>query len=149
VLLELQALVTPSGLANPRRTSIGVDVGRVSLLIAVLEKIVGIKLHDQDVFLNVAGGLKVLEPAIDLGIITAVSSSFTNRPIDPYTLILGEVGLAGEVRAVTGIEIRLGEASKMGFKRALLPKTNAKAKAPKGLELYGVASVEEALKLLQ
>lgn len=148
VLVELQALVSPSGFAQPRRTAIGLDSGRVALLVAVLEKVVGFNLHDQDIFLNVAGGLKVNEPAVDLGTIAAIASSFKMKPVDPHTLILGEVGLTGEVRAVTGIEMRLAEASKMGFRRCVLPKSNTKTKPPKGMEPMGVATVEECLALL-
>jgi DNA repair protein RadA/Sms len=148
VLVELQALVSPSGFAQPRRTAIGLDTGRVALLVAVLEKVVGFHLHDQDIFLNVAGGLKVNEPAVDLGTIAAIASSFKMKPFDPHTLILGEVGLTGEVRAVTGIEIRMAEAAKMGFRRCVLPKSNTKAKPPKGLELTGVTTVEECLALI-
>lgn len=148
VLVELQALVSRSSLANPRRTAIGVDTGRVALLVAVLEKVIGLTLYDHDIFLNVAGGLKVNEPAIDLGIVAAVASSFQSRPIDPHTLVIGEVGLTGEVRAVMGAEARLNEAMKMGFTRALLPKSHAKVKIPKGMELYSVANVEAALHLL-
>ncbi|MBI4366836.1 MAG: DNA repair protein RadA, partial [Deltaproteobacteria bacterium] len=148
VLVELQALVTGSGLANPRRTVIGADSGRVGLLVAVLEKIVGLTLHDQDIFLNVAGGLRVNEPAVDLGIAAAIASSVRNRPIDPRTLIAGEVGLTGEVRAVMNIEARLAEATKMGFTRAIVPKSHAKLKAPKGMEVCGVAGVDGALALL-
>lgn len=148
VLVELQALVSHSGLANPRRAGQGVDGGRVALLVAVLEKVVGLTLHDHDIFLNVAGGLKVNEPAIDLGIVAAIASSFQNRVIDPQTLVLGEVGLTGEVRAVAGVEGRLAEAMKMGFTRALLPKSHAKVKVPKGMELYGVHNVEAALQLM-
>ncbi|PIR16509.1 MAG: DNA repair protein RadA [Deltaproteobacteria bacterium CG11_big_fil_rev_8_21_14_0_20_49_13] len=148
VLVEIQALVTSSGFAQPRRTAIGMDSGRVALLVAVLEKIVGLHLNDQDIFLNVAGGLKVNEPAVDLGIITSITSSFKNKPIDPHTLILGEVGLTGEVRAVSGIEMRLSEASKMGFKRVLMPRSNTKVKPPKGMEAIGVATVEECLSFI-
>lgn len=148
VLLEVQALVSSSGFSQSRRTSIGVDSGRVALLVAVLEKVVGMQLHDQDIFLNIAGGLKVNEPAADLGIIAAIASSFKNKPIGPEMLILGEVGLTGEVRAVTGAEIRLAEASKMGFKKVILPKSNTKIKPPKGVETIGVSSVEECLNIV-
>lgn len=148
VLVEIQALVSSSGYAQSRRTAIGIDSGRVALLVAVLEKVVGMHLNDQDIFLNVAGGLKVAEPAVDLGIISAISSSFKNKPVDAHTLVLGEVGLTGEVRAVSGIEIRLAEAAKMGFRHAVIPKTNTKSKPPKGLELIGVSSVEECLSIV-
>lgn len=148
VLVELQALVTHSGLANPRRTVIGVDSSRVSLLVAVLERIVGLSLGDHDVFVNVAGGLKVAEPASDLGIVTAIASSFQNRPLPDRTVVIGEVGLTGEVRAVSGLEVRLAEAQKLGFTRAIVPASQVALKAPKGMELHGVASVSTALELL-
>lgn len=148
VLVEVQALVSHSGFAQPRRTAIGMDSGRVALLVAVLEKVVGMHLNDQDIFLNIAGGLKVSEPAVDLGIISSISSSFKNKPVDPHMLILGEVGLTGEVRAVTGIEMRLNEASKMGFKRVILPKSNTKTKPPRGIEIMGITSVEECLSVI-
>ncbi|MBI2092812.1 MAG: DNA repair protein RadA, partial [Deltaproteobacteria bacterium] len=145
VLVEVQALVSSSGFAQPRRTAIGIDSGRLVLLVAVLEKVVGLQLHDQDIFLNVAGGLKVNEPAADLGIISAIASSFKMKPVNPHMLILGEVGLTGEVRAVSGIEMRLNEAAKMGFKKVILPKSNLKTRVPKGLETIGVSGVEECL----
>lgn len=147
VLVEVQALVSPSGFAQPRRTAIGMDSGRVALLVAVLEKVIGLNLHDQDIFLNVVGGIKVNEPAVDLGTIASIASSFKNKPVDPHMLVLGEVGLTGEVRAVSGIEIRLAEAAKMGFKKVILPKSNAKTKPPKGIEMIGVSSVDECLRL--
>lgn len=148
VLVELQALVSSSGLANPRRTALGVDSNRLSLLVAVLDKIIGVQLHDQDIFVNVAGGMKVSEPAIDLGMVCAIHSSMLNKPIDPHTLLMGEVGLTGEVRAVSGLDVRINEAHKMGFKRMLVPRSQANQKVPKGMELMGVATVEEALQLL-
>lgn len=148
LLVELQALASSSGLANPRRTCIGIDSGRVALLIAVLEKIVGVSLHDQDIFLNVVGGLKVIEPAVDLGAVAAIYSSLHVRPIDPSVVLVGEVGLAGEVRAVTGCEMRLKEIEKMGFKRCILPKGNIKNLKCNGLDVAGVSSVDECLKTL-
>lgn len=148
MLVELQALVSHSGLANPRRTVIGVEGARVGLLLAVLERITGLALHDQDVFVNVAGGLKVAEPASDLGIVTAIASSFRNRPSPERTVIIGEVGLTGEVRAVVGLETRLAEAHKLGFRRAIVPKGQAGIKGPKGMELSAAGSVAEALECL-
>ncbi|HPQ80830.1 MAG TPA: DNA repair protein RadA [bacterium] len=148
VLLEVQSLVASSGLGTPRRTAIGVDAGRVALLVAVLEKIEGLTLRDQDIFLNVAGGIRINEPAADLGVIAAIDSSFKNRPIDHETIVAGEVGLAGEIRAVMGIEMRIREAEKMGFRRAIVPKTNLKAKIKTNMEIYGIGSVSECLKLL-
>jgi len=148
VLLEVQALVSSSGFGTPRRTSIGVDGNRVALLVAVLEKIAGVELKGQDIFLNVAGGIKINEPAADLGVIAAINSSFQNIPIDHETVVMGEVGLAGEIRAVMGIETRLKEAEKMGFKRAIVPKSNLKTKIPTKLEIFGARSVEECLRML-
>jgi DNA repair protein RadA/Sms len=148
VLVEVQALVSSSGFAQPRRTAIGVDTGRMALLVAVLEKVVGYQLHDQDIFINVAGGIKVNEPAADLGIVAAVASSFKNKPIDPKVMILGEVGLTGEVRSVSGIEMRLAEGSKMGFTKIIVPKSGTKMKTSKGVELVGVSNVEECLRLI-
>jgi len=148
VLLEVQALISGSGLTNPRRTAIGLDSGRVALLVAVLDKIVGVRLADQDIFLNVAGGIKIVEPASDLGVISALNSSFTNRPVDPETIVIGEVGLTGEVRAVLGCDIRLKEAEKMGFKRAVVPKSNLKSKIPAKMDVVGVTSVDQCLQTL-
>lgn len=148
VLLELQALVSNSGFANPRRNAIGIDSGRMSLLIAVLEKKVGLELRDQDVFLNVAGGIKIVEPASDLGVIAAIHSSFHNRPLDHETVFIGEVGLTGEVRAIQGVDVRLKEAEKMGFTRAVVPKASLKSKQTTKIDAQGVAHVEDLLKLL-
>lgn len=148
VLLEVQALVSGSGLTNPRRTAIGLDSGRVALLVAVLEKIMGLELANQDIFLNVAGGIKIIEPATDLGVIAAINSSHQNRAVDPETILIGEVGLAGEVRAVLGCDIRLKEAEKMGFKRAIVPKSNLKSKIPAKMDVIGVTSVEQCLQTL-
>lgn len=145
VLLEVQALVSGSGLANPRRTAIGVDSGRVALLVAVLEKVLGIHLSDQDIFINVAGGMKVSEPAIDLGVISAINSSFRNAAVDHETILIGEVGLAGEVRTVMGCDMRLKEAEKLGFKRAIVPKSNLKSKITSRMDVIGITSVEQCL----
>ena len=149
LLLEVQALVAGSGLANPRRTAIGVEASRVALLVAVLEKLVGLPLYDQDIYVNVAGGLKVSEPAIDLAILVALVSSFKNKPLDPQTVIFGEVGLSGEVRSVSHLEARLGEARKLGFTRVIMPKSPESAKnkltIPAGLSGIRVASVLQAL----
>jgi DNA repair protein RadA/Sms len=156
VLLELQALVSSSGLANPRRTAIGIDSGRMALLIAVLEKKVGLDLRDQDVFLNVAGGIKIVEPASDLGVIASIYSSFNNQSLDHETILIGEVGLTGEVRAVQGVDVRLKEAEKMGFIRAIIPQANLKStrstssgqELPMKIEVKGISHVEELLKIL-
>lgn len=148
LLVELQALVTHSGLANPRRTVIGVESNRVSLLAAVLEKVVGLQLGDQDIFVNAAGGLRVAEPASDVGIVTALASSFYNRPIPHDTVVIGEVGLTGEVRAVSGMEARLQEAAKLGFKTAVIPASQSTATKQHGLTIHPVQSVSQALDLL-
>lgn len=148
VLLELQSLVTSSGLGTPRRTALGVDVNRVALLIAVLEKIEGLELRNQDIFLNVAGGIRITEPASDLGVIVAIDSSFRNRPVDHETVVIGEVGLAGEIRTVMGVDMRVKEAEKMGFRRAIVPKSSLKIKLSSKMEIFGVSTVGEALKLV-
>lgn len=146
LLLEVQALVTHSGLGTPRRTAIGFDSLRLALLVAVLEKIVGLTLSDQDIFVNVAGGLKITEPSIDLGVCAAITSSFRNLPLNPKAIFIGEVGLTGEVRAVQQIEIRLREAKKLGFEKVFIPKGNAKAKTETGLEVTAVSTVDELIK---
>ena len=148
LLVELQALVSNSPLGMPRRTTIGVDHNRLALLVAVLEKKVGLNLAGQDIFLNVAGGVKLNEPAADLGMVVAVASSHLDKTIDPQTLLLGEVGLAGEVRGITQPEMRVREAAKLGFSRCLLPAGNLKQVKVKGMELIAVKSVEEALECL-
>jgi DNA repair protein RadA/Sms len=148
LLVELQALVSASPLGMPRRTTIGVDHNRLALLVAVLEKKVGLNLAGHDIFLNVAGGVKLNEPAADLGMVVAVASSHLDKTVDPQTLLLGEVGLAGEVRGITQPEMRVREAAKLGFARCLLPAGNLKQVKVKGMDLIGVRSVEEALEKL-
>jgi len=152
ILAELQALVAPSKLTMPRRTCIGVDFNRVSLLLAVLEKRVGMHLMGMDIFVNIVGGLIVDEPAVDLGIIAAVSSSFREKPIDAGTVIMGEVGLAGEVRAISQAEVRLKDAIKLGFTRCVLPKLNIdkleKSMVSRNMDLLGVRTVDEAMEKL-
>jgi len=145
LLVELQALVSSTSFGNPRRTTIGVDHNRLALLVAVLEKKVGLHLSGQDIFLNVAGGVRLNEPAADLGIVAVVASSHLDRIVDPQTIFLGEVGLSGEVRAVSQPEIRVKEALKLGFTRCILPAGNLKQVKVKGIELVGVKSVNEAL----
>jgi DNA repair protein RadA/Sms len=133
----------------PRRTSIGVDHNRISLLVAVLAKRIGIELGDQDIFVNVAGGLKVDEPAADLGIVTAMISSFSNKPVEPDLVIFGEIGLAGEVRGVSQPEPRIKESKKMGFTKCILSKTNMEnCNSLNGIELIGVQSVNELMDIL-
>ncbi|MCX7794172.1 MAG: DNA repair protein RadA [Thermodesulfovibrionales bacterium] len=149
ILLEFQALVSPATFGVPRRTSIGVDPNRVSLLIAVLEKKAGIHLIGMDVFVNVVGGLKVVEPAADLAIIASLSSSVKDKPIDPHTIIFGEVGLSGEIRAVSHADLRLREAQKIAFKKAIIPKVNAeRLKANISMDIRGVKEINEAMEYL-
>ena len=149
VLVEIQALVSRSGLAMPRRTSIGVDAGRVALLLAVLEKRRRMQLHDQDVFLNVAGGLRVDEPAADLAVIAAVASSARGRPLPEHAVLWGEVGLTGEVRSVARAEARAREAARQGFRRCILPAGNVRGlRPPDGLELTGVAALDALFEAL-
>jgi DNA repair protein RadA/Sms len=130
----------------PKRMANGVEINRVSLLLAVMEKRLGLHLAGQDVYVNVVGGMKIDEPAIDLGIVLAVTSSLRESPIDHATVVLGEMGLGGEVRAISQAELRIREAAKMGFKRCLLPERNlAKLDPIEGIELVGVHEVREAL----
>ena len=146
LLIELQALVSPTTFGMPRRTSMGVDFNRVNLLVAVLEKIAGLHLGGMDIFINVVGGIKIIEPAVDLGVVAAIASSLREIPIHPRTVLCGEMGLAGEVRAVAQVEARIREAAKIGFERAVLPKTNkARLKETFGLEIIEVNNVEDLL----
>lgn len=149
LLVELQALVTPSSLGVPRRTTLGVDHNRLSLLVAVLDKKVGLHLSGSDIFLNAAGGARLNEPAADLGMVVALASSHLDRVVNPQTVIIGEVGLAGEVRAITQPEARVREAAKLGFTRAIVPSGSLKqVSLLKGMEVVGVKSVQEALEQL-
>ncbi|MBW1678826.1 MAG: DNA repair protein RadA [Deltaproteobacteria bacterium] len=149
ILVELQVLVSNTNFGVPRRTSLGVDYNRVSLLVAVLEKKTGLNFLNQDIFVNVAGGIKIEEPAVDLGIIMALTSSFQNHSIDSRMVVFGEVGLAGEVRAISQAEMRIREASKMGFARCLMPQNNVnRLSIDSKLELIGVDSVEKALEMM-
>jgi DNA repair protein RadA/Sms len=145
ILVEVQALVAPTGYGTARRTAIGIDGTRVALLAAVLEKKHDVPLVGCDLFVNVAGGIQLTEPASDLAVCAALVSSLQNRPLDPHTLVLGEVGLAGEVRAVSQLEPRLAEAAKMGFTRVVLPKGSARRLEETTLETVPVETVSEAL----
>jgi len=146
ILVELQALVSPTSYPMPKRMTNGVDLNRVSLLLAVMDKRLGVHLSGQDIYVNVVGGMHIDEPAIDLGIVGAVTSSLREIPVEPGLLILGEVGLGGEVRAISQAELRIREAAKMGFKRALVPERNLpKLEGVEGIELVGIADVREAL----
>lgn len=148
ILVEIQALVAHAA-GMPRRTALGIDPNRVSLLLAVIERRAGIDVLGQDVFVNVAGGVRLTEPASDLGLLAAVASSARGRPVDPHTLCFGEVGLAGEVRAVGGVELRLAEARKLGFRRCVLPElSRSHLHGRQELELIGVRDVGAALEAL-
>ncbi|MBN2429446.1 MAG: DNA repair protein RadA [Deltaproteobacteria bacterium] len=146
ILVELQALVSSASFGTPQRSTIGIDHKKVSLLIAVLEKKAGLPLMGQDIFFNVAGGVRLDEPAVDLGVITALASSHLNKPILAQTVIFGEVGLTGEVRAVARPDIRVKEAQRLGFKRCFLPESNLKnLQTSCHIELTGVRHVQEIL----
>src|SRR4051794_21331098 len=148
ILVEIQALVAHAA-GMPRRTALGIDPNRVSLLLAVIERRAGIDVLGQDVFVNVAGGVRLSEPASDLGVLAAVASSARGRAVDPHTLCFGEVGLAGEVRAVGGAELRLAEAKKLGFRRCVLPElSRSQLHGRSELELIGVRDVSAALEAL-
>ncbi|HYE66826.1 MAG TPA: DNA repair protein RadA, partial [Pyrinomonadaceae bacterium] len=146
MLVEIQSLVSGSKYGTGRRMTQGFDANRVSLLIAMLEKRVGFQLLGDDVFVNIAGGLEVDEPAADLGVVAAIASSFKNKPIDPHTAVFGEVGLTGEVRGAMQAQVRAREAQALGFKKIVMPASNtAGLERLLGLRLIGVRSVEEAL----
>ena len=149
LLVEFQALTTPTVFGMPRRTANGIDYNRLSVLLAVLEKKVGLNLGNQDVYLNIVSGLKINEPAIDLGIIAATVSSFKNLPIDTTTVVLGEVGLTGEIRSINLIDKRLKEVEKLGFEKCIIPESNKKLlKENYKLDIIGVKNINEAMKVL-
>jgi DNA repair protein RadA/Sms len=148
VLVEIQALISTANYQNARRTADGIDYNRLQLLLAVLEKRVGLPLSGCDAFVKATGGIKVAEPAVDLGLAAALASSYLDSPVDPYTAVIGEVGLAGEVRGVSQVEHRLREAVKMGFSRAVIPYSALKAKVDPSLEVTGVRTLIEALQAL-
>jgi DNA repair protein RadA/Sms len=146
VLVEIQALISPTSFGNPRRMATGIDHNRVSLLMAVLEKRVGFLLQNQDAYLKVAGGVRLDEPAIDLAIIISIASSFRDQPSQPTDVVIGEVGLTGEIRRVSRVEQRVQEAAKLGFKRVILPEKNLGGwTVPRGVEVVGVSTVNQAL----
>ena len=149
LLVELQALVAPTPYVPPRRTSDAVDIKRIQLLLAVLEKRVHLQIGACDVYVKVAGGIRIDEPAADLGICVAMASSFANRLLRPKTIVFGEVGLSGEVRAVSQAELRVHEAKRLGFSHVILPRKNYEqiAEGVRGIALYGAATIGEALKL--
>jgi DNA repair protein RadA/Sms len=146
ILVEIQALVSKAGLDHPRRTTNGIDMNRLLLLAAVLTKRVGLRLGDQDIFVNVVGGLRVHEPAVDLAIAAAIASSYYNRPVPEDLAIFGEVGLAGELRSVGQTDRRLREAAKLGFGRALMPRLRGKGRIEAGnIEALSARSLAEAM----
>ncbi len=148
MLVEVQALVDTSHLANPRRVTLGLDQNRLAMLLAVLHRHGSIATYDQDVFINVVGGVKVLETAVDLALLAAVISSLRNRPLPHDLLVFGEVGLSGEIRPVPSGQERLKEAAKHGFKRAIVPRANAPKEPPAGLTIVAVTRLEQALDAL-
>lgn len=149
ILMEIQALVCNSNFGMPRRTAAGTDFNRVNLLMAVLEKRAGLHLANQDAYVNIAGGIRINEPAIDLGIVMAIVSSFKNRSVDPKTIVFGEVGLSGEVRAVNMPEQRVAEAKKLGFQTCIIPEVSMDmVKGIKGIQIIGVKTINEAIQLI-
>jgi len=149
ILVESQALVAPTAFAVPRRMSIGVDYNRLSLLVAVLEKKLGVNLSHQDIFVNVAGGLRIEEPAVDLAVVVAVASSHLDKVIPPDIVVFGEVGLTGEVRGVSFGEMRIREAARLGFKGCILPRSSAQGiRPPVGMEIITVRDLREVWKRL-
>ena len=149
ILVELQALASSTSFGTPRRTILGLDSNRVALLAAVMEKQLGMHLMGYDIFMNVAGGVKVVEPAVDLTIVSAIASSFLDKPIADGTIVLGEVGLTGEVRAIGQVDTRVAEAGKMGFNRCMVPEGNSKRiRGIDGIKVEGIKSVSEAVDML-
>lgn len=148
LLVEIQALVTPTAFGMPRRTASGLDYNRLVVLLAVLEKRAGLHLGSQDVYVSVAGGLTIDEPAVDLGIAAAVASSLRNRSVDQTAVAIGEVGLAGEIRAVSQLGVRIAEAARMGFRRVVTPRAGAEEQQRDGLEAVPVEDLSEALAVL-
>ena len=145
ILVEIQALTTPTSFGQPRRTANGVDFNRLLLVTAVLTKRVGLKLGNQDIMVNVTGGLRVGEPAADLGMALAIASSYRDAEVVPQTAAVGEVGLSGELRAASQLERRLTEAARLGFKRCIIPKAGAKFNPPKDIEIIAVGTLREAI----
>ena len=148
ILLEIQALICRTNFGMPRRTAAGTDYNRVNLLMAVLEKRLGLKLSECDAYVNIAGGMRISEPSLDLGIVLAIVSSYQDKPLNGKTLVFGEVGLSGEVRGVSMAEQRVGEAVKLGFECCVLPKSNlASLKKIEGIRLIGVENLQEAVRV--
>ena len=148
ILTEVQALVSFTNFGQPRRMAAGTDYNRVIMLIAVLEKRIGMQFGEYDSYVNIAGGIKIAEPSLDAAVITSLASSYRNKIIDPYTLIFGEIGLTGEIRAVSLAEKRVQEAQKLGFKQCVLPRENMKGlKKYNDFTIYGVSNVSELLEV--
>jgi DNA repair protein RadA/Sms len=149
ILMEIQALVAHTNFGMPRRTAAGTDYNRVNLLMAVLEKRMGLPLSNYDAYVNIAGGIKISEPAIDLGIVVALISSYKNKPVDERMIVFGEVGLSGEVRAVNMPEQRVNEAKKLGFETCIVPQVSMDSlKGIQGIRLIGIRSIQEISNLL-
>jgi DNA repair protein RadA/Sms len=149
LLVEIQALVCDTNFGFPRRQATGTDYNRVNLLMAVLEKRVGMRLSNSDAYVNIAGGMKVGEPAVDLGIVMAIASSFKNRSIDPKLVCFGEVGLSGEVRAVSQANNRVSEAKRLGFTTIVMPESSlSQVRDVEGVKLIGVKSVADAMEII-
>jgi DNA repair protein RadA/Sms len=146
ILVEIQALASRTVFGNPRRTVLGIDSNRVAVLVAVAEKKAGLNLIQHDIFVNVAGGVKIDEPAVDMGILTAIASSFLDQSVPNHTAVFGEVGLTGEIRPISRLEMRVSETSKMGFQRCLIPFSNLKRMNQKtDIELIGIRDVQQAM----
>lgn len=149
LLIEIQALVCDTNFGMPRRTATGTDYNRVNLLMAVLEKRIGLHLANCDAYVNIAGGIRMNEPAIDLGIVMAIVSSYKNRPVDERMIVFGEVGLSGEVRAVNMPEQRVAEAKKLGFETCVVPEVSlGMVKGIKGIKIIGVKTINDAMNLI-
>ena len=150
ILVEIQALVAKSGLGNPRRSSTGIDYGRMNMLVAVLEKRLGFNLSECDAYVNIVGGMKISETALDLAVVIALASGYMDFIVDANTIAIGEVGLSGEVRSVNLIESRILEAKKLGFNKCIIPSSAVSTlKKINGMELIGVANVKEAINALK
>ncbi|HEX3722878.1 MAG TPA: magnesium chelatase domain-containing protein, partial [Nitrolancea sp.] len=148
ILLEVQALTANSALGMPRRSANGFDSTRVQMLVAVLSKRVGLPLGGQDIYVNIVGGLRIVEPAIDLAVVVAMASSFRERPVDHESVIIGEVGLSGELRSVNQLERRLNEAMRLGFRRAIVPAApRVVAASPLDIQILRASTVSEAIEM--
>jgi DNA repair protein RadA/Sms len=149
ILVEIQGLVSSSGLGTPRRTILGLDNNRVALIVAVMEKRLGMNLSGLDIFMNVTGGVKIVEPSADLAIAAALASSFLDKPVENKTTLIGEIGLTGEIRAVSHVQARIKEAAKMGFTRCLVPRSTLKQLSGiKGMTIESVSFLQSVMEVL-